>query len=124
MTDAVIISLVVAACGAINAAVVFVTFWMQRGRHEGEVKTEAAQSSVLAAKALAHSESLASEVANWRVDTAQRIERVRTIAEMGMGNLTASETRLAKSLDDVGDRIDKLTVRFDRWLEAQANQGS
>lgn len=122
MTDTILISIVVATCGALNAAVVFATFWMQRGNSEGSVRTEAAQGSILAAKALAHSESLASEIANWRVDTAERIARVRTVAEMQAIGLTSAETRLAKSIDDMGTRFEKLSDRLDRFFEEQAAQ--
>lgn len=121
MTDTLTISLVVAACAIINAGVVFGTFWLQRGRSEGQLVVETAQGSVLAAKALAHTEALAGEVAEWRIETGARIERVRTIAEMQMAGLTAAETRLAKSIDDMGDRFEKLSNRLDRFLESQAN---
>lgn len=117
MTDAFAISLVVGACGVINAGVVFAGFWLQRGKSEASALAEASQCSVLAAKALAHSEALASEVADWRVETAGRIERVRTIAEMGTANLAAAETRLAKSIDDMGERFAALGVRLDRLFE-------
>jgi hypothetical protein len=120
MSDALLISLVVAACGIINAGIVFGGFWLQRGKSEGQVMVEAAQGSVLAAKALARAESLAGEVAEWRVETAASIARVRTIAEMQMTGLTAAETRLAKSIDDMGERFEKLSTRLDRFLEVQS----
>lgn len=120
MTDTIQISMVVAGVGIMNAIVVFATFWLQRGKSEGSVMVEAAQGSILATKALARAESLASEVADWRVETAAKIERVRTIAEMQMTGLTAAETRLAKSIDGMGEHIEKLSLRLDRFMEGQS----
>ena len=52
-----------------------------------------------------------------RVAIEVKVAIVKTLAETNTVALTAAETRLAKALEDMGDRLEHFNTRFDRALE-------
>lgn len=82
-----------------------------------EAKATAADN--IAARALVKSEMLASELAEYRVNTAAAIARAETRIAGVAENLANAENRIVGSIDDLGERIAGMTQRLDRVLDGE-----
>lgn len=100
-----------------GSIVAVITFWMNLGSRltSAEVRSEAAQ--VVAAAAMSKCEMLNQAIGDYRVAMAKEIAIVKTLSEVNTSALTAAENRLAKAMEDVGDRLDHFNDRVDRLLE-------
>lgn len=82
-----------------------------------EAKATAADN--IAARAVGKAELLATELAEFRVATAASIARVETKTAGVAENLERAETRIVRSIDDLGERIGDMSERLDRVLDGR-----
>lgn len=80
-------------------------------------ETDARSAQAASATALVKAEVLGTEFHNHRVETATKVASIDAKADAASQAIINAENRLAKSLEDLGDRFDKFTERLDRVLE-------
>lgn len=100
-----------------GSVVAVITFWMNLGSRlaKAEVEAESAKAAALAAHA--EERALSSQIADHRERVARDVAVIKTLAEMNITTLSAAENRMASAVEQVTDRLDKLTGRIDHWLE-------
>lgn len=96
--------------------ITLITFWMtissRLATAEGLAKnaeSRAVGAEAVAANAILKCEMLASNVNRDRVEMASEISALKAISEQTTRSLTSAEMRLAKSIEDIGDKIDKVS---------------
>jgi len=106
----------VIAAGGGGSVITFITFWMALSKRisDAEAKAEVAEDRAesadkMAAVALAKHEMIVQDLNQDKVKTAERIAGLEAITRSTTASLAQAESRLAKSLEDVGDKIDHLS---------------
>ena len=96
--------------------ITLITFWMTISSRlatvEGLAKSSedrAKNFEAVAANAILKVEMLATNVNRDRVETASEIAALKAISEQTTRSLTSAEMRLAKSIEDIGEKIDKVS---------------
>ncbi len=93
------------------------TYFFTRGSHETNTQLRAQSAENLAAACLAKIELFASHLHQHEIEDAKSFAKLETLVNEARGATTAAETRLAQSLDDLGERFERMTDRIDRFLE-------
>jgi hypothetical protein len=99
----------IAASGSVIA---IITFWMNRGKAEGEALLKAESAQVAAGAALAKAEFIATQLADARVEFARDYASHKDLA--------AAETRFAVAFDNLRTELRGTNERLDRLIEGQA----
>lgn len=96
--------------------ITLITFWMTISSRltavEGLAKSSedrAKSFEAVAANSILKVEMLATNVNRDRVETAAEIAALKAISEQTTRSLTSAEMRLAKSIEDIGEKIDKVS---------------
>jgi hypothetical protein len=107
-----------AAVGALGVFLLAILKWVASiARQQTLAETAARQADTVAATALGKCELLGTDFHNHRVETAEKVVRVEAKAESAAQAIALAENRLAKAMDDFGNRLDKVVERLDRMLE-------
>lgn len=105
---------VVGAGGGVSV-ITFITFWMtlssriteaQERAHRAEDAAKSSQG--FAANAMLKAEQNAESLNLHRIESAAKISALQAVSETTARSLAQSETRLAKSIEDLGEKMDKL----------------
>jgi hypothetical protein len=109
--------------GGGGSIVTFITFWMAlASRIDGaKAKAEAAEeraknADLIASTAVAKCELLGREMNDSRIEAAAKIAALEAMAQATSRSLVQAETRLAKSIDDLGEKMDHLGDTIIRTL--------
>lgn len=122
-----------ATAGAISAIVAVVSFAMTRRssrdamlerltKIEGKVsaaENRAEGAEAMAGKALAQVDVMQRDVNDYRVEMTRQITVVKTLVETQVVGLRDAEQRLARAIDDMGERFDRMANRLDRVIEGK-----
>ncbi len=115
MNDALTWTAIITAGGG-GSIITFITFWMALSKRISDSEARAASAEdraknadQMAAVAIAKHEVMMRDLNQDRVDTNSRIAALEAITKSTTASLADAEKRLAKSLDDVGDKIDHLS---------------
>jgi hypothetical protein len=87
------------------------------GRQMAITEGTATSAMTVAQAAIAKSELLASHFHDHRVSTASTMAEIKAVAEGATAAIVAAENRLAKAMEDFGDRLDQITQRLDHILD-------
>jgi hypothetical protein len=117
--DLAVIGLIVSGIAALSGLSAWAIFWMKRGSAE----RQADHALEKAKEANDRYDHLLELFSDHRVMTARDIAVIKTLSESNTTALSLAETRLAKSLDGVTDRLDKFNERVDRLLETRVLEG-
>lgn len=108
-----------AAVGGIGLFLIGLIRWIASiARQMTMAETDAKGAQALSATALAKAEVLGTEFHNHRVETATKVASIDAKADAASQAIILAENRLAKALEDLGNRFDKFTDRLDRVLES------
>jgi hypothetical protein len=109
--------------GGGGSIITFITFWMALGsridaaKAQAEAAIERAKNAdLLASSAFAKSELLGREMNDSRIEAAAKIAALEAMAQATSRSLVQAETRLAKSIDDLGEKMDHLGDTIFRTL--------
>ena len=107
-----------AATGGLGVFILAILKWIASiARHMAITETKAESADVMAAAAMAKCEVMGTDFHDHRVETGKQITRVETKIDGMAIAISASENRVAKAMEDLGERLDKFTDRLDRVLE-------
>lgn len=102
-----------AALFAAGATIIaLITFWVNRGKVEGELETKANNAAVTASTAIAKAELVAQALSEVRVDIAEKLQQYATHRD-----LAAAEVRLSQSMDGLRSELRGVNQRLDRLLD-------
>ena len=108
----------VSALAAMCALQIVILKWVSLVSRSNALTESLAQSgSAIGTAALAKTEILTTDFNNHREKIAASIAETRTIAEGATTAIAQAEGRLAKAMDDFGDRLDAIVQRLDRILD-------
>jgi hypothetical protein len=114
-------SLITALLGAggalVSAAVGVISFLLLRGERFGRSDETARRAEALAQACLAKTELTCAKLQDLEVRTAAEIAALRTNVDATIRSLIEAETRLAKAIEDMGDRFDHMTGRLDSYID-------
>ncbi len=101
--------------GGGSFVIAFITFWMMLSSRITNAENKAVQAaedtksaSNMASVALAKIELLARDINEQRVETTSRISSLDAVTRSTSSTLVQAETRLAKSIEDIGRKLDNL----------------
>lgn len=106
----------VLGAGGGGSIITFITFWMALSSRisdaEGRAKAaeeRAKSADVLASAAIAKLEFVQREMHQDRVEIGERVAALDAITQANTKSLAQAETRLAKSIEDIGEKMDHLS---------------
>lgn len=97
-----------ALIGTAGSIIAFVTFWMTIGSRISTAEAKADAANALAGAVLAKFEMRVTQTEEHRAKTGERIAALEAVVEATSKSLVAAELRLAKSIEDMGEKIDHL----------------
>jgi hypothetical protein len=115
--DSLVTALVGAGGALASAAVGVVSFLLVRGERFGRSDETAKRAEALAQACLAKTELTSAKLQEHEVRTAAEIAALRATVEATTRSLIEAETRLAKAIEDMGDRFDYMTGRLDSFID-------
>lgn len=102
--------------GGGGSIITFITFWMALSTRIANAESTARaaddrgrSAETLAATALAKNELLSRDVGHDRVEAASKLAALEAATRTTTASLAQAETRLAKSIEDMGEKIDHLS---------------
>lgn len=108
-------------CSALSAAA---SWYLTRANEQRKKVAEDTTSALkaqsaenLAAACLAKLELLATNLHTHEINDAAAFAKLETLVNAVSGTQVAIEARIAKSLEELGERLDAMTQRFDRFLD-------
>jgi hypothetical protein len=115
--EALVPAAVGALCTLVGTAISFVAFWLTLGERRGRTDETAKRAEALAQACLAKTELTAAKLQDHEVKTAAEIAALRANVDAIARSLIEAETRLAKAIEDMGNRFDHMTGRLDSFID-------
>lgn len=97
-----------------GTVIALITFWVQRGKVEGDLDARVNSAAVAASTALAKVELVAATLNEARLDWAKDLQNYATVTD-----LEAVELRVSQSLEGVRSELRGVNQRLDRIIEVQ-----
>ncbi len=108
--------LAVVIAGGGGSIITFITFWMALSKRISDAEAtakgaddRAKGADTIASAAIAKNELMIRDVYQDRIELNSRIAGLEAITRTTTASLAQAETRLAKSIEDVGEKIDHLS---------------
>lgn len=115
--------------GGGGSMITFITFWMALSKRisdaEGQAKAaedRAKTAELMSTSAVAKIDLLVREINESKVETISRISGLEATARTTTASLAQAETRLAKSIEDMGDKLDNLSATLIKTLSEMASR--
>ena len=119
----------VVMAGGGGSVITFITFWMALSKRiaDAEAQAKAADdqaksANLMATTAVAKIDIVVREINDNRVDMASRISGLEATTRTTTASLAQAETRLAKSIEDMGEKIDHLSETLIRSLSEMVSR--
>jgi len=95
------------------------TFWMTLGSRITAAELRAKTADALATAAVAKAELMWAQFADYKVASAREMAGMRAAFDASVSAFAEADRRLAKAIDDFGERIDRMSERLDRILSVR-----